>query len=681
MSDSGSTQLPPETRVERLAFPQSRAELKVKIIEIRGEIRVQKAREKMEGEIVKRAPDGNVRIRTERGEITVKVQGNQLPAEGQKVEIELPAGRPPQQVTIRPAPAPAQQAPAPQTSSVPSAPAPSSPQAQQPTTPPPDRTSVPVTSQRAAPLPPPPQTTVTSPPLESGQTVRFLPLPPHQAIQPASAPLETLLPQISTLPVQTAQTLATQAVQRVSDNLLQNFIRLPATETPFLTQNVLPRLPVALPVPGQPLSSALPPPVQIALTRINDVFLQRPPVFQIPASVSLPSTATTPPLSATIVQAVAGPPIQTAAPSPVLQTGQAQPATLPPSIATGFEKLDGLVSRIDPPPLQLTVPSKPGIQPASPHPPVTAPSTPSQLITGNQPATAQIAQVTGLTPQGLPVVTFFQPPGLWDTESFVLQFRAGNLPVGSQIQITPQSGSPVLAMAPTALSTTGSAVFDPFPASTWPILDELNQTLQQIAPQVAQALQQILPNAANTVRMPVAALLFIAAVRSGDLGSWLGDKTVDALRKAGKSDLLSRLTRETNTINRLSSDPATPEWKATALPLFGQQDDVSKIMIYYRQDDQKKNDNEQDNKTTRFVFDLTMTRMGAVQIDGLHRPGKLDMIVRTARGLSPSMQQALRGTYTHALEQTGLSGEMSFQSRPDQFLQFAHSESGPIKLA
>jgi hypothetical protein len=69
--------------------------------------------------------------------------------------------------------------------------------------------------------------------------------------------------------------------------------------------------------------------------------------------------------------------------------------------------------------------------------------------------------------------------------------------------------------------------------------------------------------------------------------------------------------------------------------------------------------------------------MGAVQLDGLHRPaeksGKLDLIVRTKAPLSGTMQQSMRRAYVRALEQTGHSGEMSFQHRPEQFIKVGTS--------
>jgi hypothetical protein len=77
---------------------------------------------------------------------------------------------------------------------------------------------------------------------------------------------------------------------------------------------------------------------------------------------------------------------------------------------------------------------------------------------------------------------------------------------------------------------------------------------------------------------------------------------------------------------------------------------------------------------------MDLTRMGVVQLDGLHRPAakdsKLDLIVRTGAPLSQTMQQSMRRTYVRVLEQTGHSGEMSFQHRPEQFVRVDTGSKG-----
>jgi len=61
--------------------------------------------------------------------------------------------------------------------------------------------------------------------------------------------------------------------------------------------------------------------------------------------------------------------------------------------------------------------------------------------------------------------------------------------------------------------------------------------------------------------------------------------------------------------------------------------------------------------------------MGNVQLDGLHSLGRLDLIARTEKAFSQKMQKAMLSIYINALEQANLVGQLSFQSKPDQFIK------------
>lgn len=71
---------------------------------------------------------------------------------------------------------------------------------------------------------------------------------------------------------------------------------------------------------------------------------------------------------------------------------------------------------------------------------------------------------------------------------------------------------------------------------------------------------------------------------------------------------------------------------------------VQKLPVYYKQseDDGTEKDKEQRARRLRFLFDLQMTRMGAVQVDGFlqsqaekQENQRLDIILRTKYPLVP----------------------------------------------
>ncbi|MBI4030762.1 MAG: hypothetical protein HY370_03735 [Proteobacteria bacterium] len=299
------------------------------------------------------------------------------------------------------------------------------------------------------------------------------------------------------------------------------------------------------------------------------------------------------------------------------------------------------------------------------------------------------AQVTGMMsgPQNAPVVSV-RMPGMPSPVSFVFPFDAPNFLPGTALELIPQPGiSPSYAPRAAALAASGKiSLFPPsfsapFPAPTppwplfgqfeWPALEELQQVIvqQQASLRVAQTIiAQTAPNAAHPARIPAAALFFLAAVRAGDLAGWLGERVTDALRRAGREDVITRVSRDFAGLNKTSSEPLSQDWRGLALPLSWQ-DELHKMMLYYRRDRGSGDDEAGDIRGTRFIFDLNLSRMGAVQLDGFHRTKRLDLIIRTKTPLAAVMQQAMRRAYAGALEQTDLSGELAFQNKPGQFVK------------
>ncbi len=633
-------------------------ELKAKIIEIRGEIRVQRTREKMEGEIVRHNPDGTTRIRTEKGELTVRLRGRDIPPEGAKIEIEIPPGEPPKQVTVRPPPQENNAPTPPRTETAPPQ-VEVSQQTHIDTRPDPRRTEDIVQT---------PAENLPQAALKAETVISLTPLPPQQAqqvIQPALYSIET---KIVTLPLQIqvlAESTLPQILYEQTAQLLSISIPAPIAvpvSIPLVSSLEEPAIqqPASLPAPeGKPAAQLIQHIIQTA-----EPFLQQAP-SPLPPVLILPATSHAP-------QAVPPPPGQLNSFPFTLPLNTAPPQNSVFTVSQAPQPFDIRVQTITPPQVSLTqIPAQ------SSQTTLLTPPTPAAIPQGH--AGSITGTVTGITPQNLPVLSFFTP-GLDIPQNFIMPFQAGNLILGTQIQMIPQPGAPhsLQTTAATATTTTATATalspfipFEFFSNFQWGAMDELNQALQQTAPQAAQALAGTTINAATAstpARLPAIALFFIAAIRSGNISGWLGDKTIDALGRSGKSDSLGRLNRDISGLQRTSAEPTGQDWRATALPVM---DDANlhKMMLYYRHDGHDGQKEGEDRRGTRFIFDLSLNRLGDVQLDGLHRPGRLDLIVRTKNGLSQAMQQKMRRTYTGALEQTALTGELSFQNQPGQFVK------------
>ncbi len=636
MSDSGFSQFPPGgsnggprdlTQIPGLPerSPERGEAQNVRITRASGEFREVREPTRVTGEVVRTNEDGSVRIRTDRGEIDIRVAERQTPPQqGQRVEIDLPPGNPPSEAVIRPAPAQTtqvEQHPVPDTRAV----------------------NTPINVEIRPPAPPP-QT--QSQPIQPQDVVRLLPLAANLAPDIA----QPILNLIQSSVVQVTEITAQVTVANTITETLASLVRAPVQPTVIPAQIPIVALTQNQPVLNLPQPAILQPVLQ-DLPAANVL----PPVTPDQVSFAPPQKASLfipPPILATIQI-----PLQDITQQPIAALPGA-PQKVPPQTLEQAP-LQTQISAIVPPEVQILLPATQG-QPVA----ETAAIKPTIL----QGAPAETtAQVIGFIQQNLPVVSFAVANDA-PAPLFVLQAPGTSLPIGTQIQLIPQTGQaapPAQALPP--LAAIPAAILNPEPS--WPVLQQIHQALTQVSPQVAQALSNMTPQASNPAQLGPAALFFLAAVRSGDISSWLGDKAGDILRREGKGNLLSRLSQEGSILGRINAEPVSQDWRGIAIPHFWQ-GEMHKMALYYKQDG-GGDEQQEKSKQTRFIFDLSLTQMGKVQLDGLFRATRLDLIVRTESQFSQAMQMEMKQTYTGALAQTELAGELSFQNRPEQWVKIS----------
>lgn len=390
-----------------------------------------------------------------------------------------------------------------------------------------------------------------------------------------------------------------------------------------------------------------------------------------------------------------------AAPVLLTESAQSRIPEAPQNTRLNVPRLDVSIKTIAPPQVQLVPPfagesaekivpgnithSSPGSAPAAAQEPQFKPQFKLQnLIRTVRPGHAPppqiqpraeniMAQVIGFTPKQLPVLTLTLPSAQ-NTQPFTLQFQASNLPIGTQLELAPQTGqittSPLSASAAAATAATAPPLIQMLSQFQWPAMNDLGQAIQQQAAaasaQAAQAMSATVPNPANAAQIPPAVLMFVAALRGGDISGWLNERTIDTLRRAGREDVINRLSRDFAGLNRLSAEPSGQDWRTMPLPMMWE-GELHHIMLYYRRDERENE--EENSKGTRFILDLNLDQMGTVQLDAFHRAGRLDLIVRTQTQLSADMQKRMRGLYIGALEQADVKGELSFQGKAEKFVK------------
>jgi hypothetical protein len=622
---------------------------------------------RLEGEVVRRNEDGSTRIRTAEGDIDVNIRGKQ-PQPGMKLEVDVPAGSPPKTATVRPVPPQAQQPPAPPPLPE-DAPAPQIPQPPVQTKPaqgqPPPTTPQPA-PQNSLPSQPstlpqtgtlPPQQAPRAPVFDTPEDILKIPSqnqPLPHSLSPEQSPLapgQTV--RLAPLTPAQAQLFIQQGQEKAPDVLKTDISLKPFQATLSLNPAQISSASAAI------LSDAP------DMSLIKNLLGLKPPLQFLPAKIQ-PQTSINPknlsllPLPASLPKLDGIKQFLTdffSKSSPVAVTNSSQRTT------AFLTQADLEILEILPPQAQVTVPQSNGLA---------SKISPADISSFFQPMAGQktiTATVMGFTPQNFPIVAMEKPDGTF-SQNLVLQSPAQNISVGSRIifSVLPNVQTQTVPPAP---------LMQPYPL--WPALDDIYQTLLQAAPELAQAMARTVPSPASPGQMGAAALLFVAAARSGNLDGWLGESKMEALQKIGKGGFLSRLNQDAGNILRANADAPSGEWRSYPLPLLWQ-NEIARVMLHIKHDPPQSGKEEQEG-STRFVMDLDLTRMGEVQLDGLLRGKRLDLIVRTQLPVSLSMQDALRKAYADALQDTDIYGDIAFQGDFKGWMQVLKKQDRTIAAA
>ena len=143
----------------------------------------------------------------------------------------------------------------------------------------------------------------------------------------------------------------------------------------------------------------------------------------------------------------------------------------------------------------------------------------------------------------------------------------------------------------------------------------------------------------------------------GALGNstWPGGKAAIALDQAGRRDLRMRLDGDVGELRRLA-DPPSGDWQVYVLPLVDG-GLVRPVRLYLRRHGSTAAPSEQG---TRFVLDVDMSRLGAVQLDGLVRQQRFDLVLRSHRPIGAEMRQAITTLFRDSTSAVGLAGDVVF---------------------
>ena len=262
--------------------------------------------------------------------------------------------------------------------------------------------------------------------------------------------------------------------------------------------------------------------------------------------------------------------------------------------------------------------------------------------------------VIGTAAKGLPVVR--SPFGTFTVN------LSGSLPVGTRL---------LLEVAAADLDQSGNRMARPVerPAALayhWPALQETLDGLPHDAGTAAHALLGPRGVPQPGPRLSSEILFFLQALRGGRLDGWLGGQATKVLERLAGGDLASRLTREFTQLSRLSEN-TSGEWRFFPIPLYDGSE-LHQLRLFVRGRDPRNGGPAgpgDDEAATRFVVDLEHSRLGPLQLDGLVRERRFDLVLRSRKSLSEVLRRDITAIYDEAKSVSGYGGRIGFQASED----------------
>lgn len=308
-----------------------------------------------------------------------------------------------------------------------------------------------------------------------------------------------------------------------------------------------------------------------------------------------------------------------------------------------------------------------------------------QVIPPGQPVPASAAgtlvgQLSSQTINNLPILQTGQG-------TLILQAAAG-IPPGSTLVFGVVETPPILAAQTTLAAQAQAAMEGNKLNPAMPKLEQALQLLGKTDPQAFQTLMNGMPKMNG--QFPASALFFMQALQTGDIKNWLGDKGIQALRRAGPAGakLLDELAAEFKGAADRTQAAKPGDWRITTLPYLGEYG-MANLQLAVRNHFQDINPDERKRlgldedaaRVTRFVFDIAFSELGAMQIDGLIRPRpdyqkQLDILVRTQQMLPHDIRQNLREIFTESLGAYGMGGILTFQAGYQNWISLGKTQQG-----
>ena len=300
---------------------------------------------------------------------------------------------------------------------------------------------------------------------------------------------------------------------------------------------------------------------------------------------------------------------------------------------------------------------------------------PNPTITATVIGRSDSGQLTVRSPAGL--LALNTATDLAPGSRITLQVVRQDAPTQPLPQPLPQS-QPLPEQPPLRLPATGPTALAGL-LSNWPALE---QSVEQLKAVDHGMFQRVMVDTVPTptARLASAMLLFISALRGGELSNWLGADALRQLEQRARPDLAGRMGDEFQRFAAVATEPGGGDWRMFAIPLFDGWR-WYQLQLFARRHRRRHDDGSEGEEETRFVLDFDLSRLGGMQLDGLVREKHFDLIIRSEAPLTRTMRDDIGLIFTEALEIGGCAGSCVFQTgKPfpiDPLAEMSHSDDGP----
>lgn len=298
-----------------------------------------------------------------------------------------------------------------------------------------------------------------------------------------------------------------------------------------------------------------------------------------------------------------------------------------------------------------------------------------QANSAGKTAPVLIGQMIGKTSTNQPVISVTSPT-TGQAHLYTLPFPLAGLP--STESGKPQSTLLLLGLqADQSISGIGkNPLWTSFQDMLFFLETESQTATPNAAATAAAQFANMLPSPLRPDHLGPLAMLFLSLLGSnGDLENFLPTTSLDLLRQNSKGrnflDMLSGDLAKSG--SSLQGTQHTGDWRGLSIPFWWEQH-IYKIPLYYKHLPDDESDGHADDRRKRrlrFLFDLQLSRMGDVQIDGFLQAPRLDLILRTKTPLSVPMQEKMKQIYAGAVEKSQLTGDLGFQFKAENWVDFS----------